>query len=198
VELKEKISELLIVFETHIIDKHSSHLNLFLNKKWECSQNIQSFGHDIEASWLLHESAVIVGDPSLIAKFEKFAIELAQAALQGIGDDGGLFQEYDVDKGEWLRQKHWWSQAEGMVGFMNAWQLTGDPVYLEATFNCWKFIKEYIIDEEWGEWHWGVYEDHTKMNEDKAGFWKCPYHNSRACIEVVKRINSILTAKSPM
>jgi mannobiose 2-epimerase len=88
-----------------------------------------------------------------------------------------------------IKEKHWWPQAEAMVGFFNAWQLTGDQHFLQRSIGSWRFVQQYIIDRENGEWHWGVYEDHSVMQqEDKAGLWKCPYHNGRACIELIRRI----------
>ena len=88
-----------------------------------------------------------------------------------------------------VKEKHWWPQAEAMVGFYNAYQLTNDKKYLEQSINSWQFTKKYLIDSKNGEWFWGVKDDHTIMqHEDKAGLWKCPYHNSRACLEILKRI----------
>jgi len=76
-----------------------------------------------------------------------------------------------------------------MVAFIHAWLLTGHDRYLLHAFGSWNFIKKYIKDRENGEWFWGIHADHSVMEgEDKAGFWKCPYHNTRACMEVLKRI----------
>ncbi|WP_350340301.1 AGE family epimerase/isomerase [Paraflavitalea speifideaquila] len=87
------------------------------------------------------------------------------------------------------RDKHWWVQAEGIVGFLNAWQLTGDSVFLQAASGLWDFVRNHLRDKRYGEWYWGVHEDLSVMQgEDKAGFWKCPYHNSRCCLEAVTRM----------
>jgi mannobiose 2-epimerase len=78
-----------------------------------------------------------------------------------------------------------------MLGFFNAWQISGDPVWLERSMTSWDFVKRFIRDREWGEWWWGVEEDHSPMpGQDKAGFWKCPYHNSRACMEIIRRLEA--------
>jgi len=90
-------------------------------------------------------------------------------------------------------KKQWWPQAEAMIGFFNAWETTGQETYLEKSLNSWKFVQQHILDAENGEWFWGVNEKYEVMNEDKVGLWKCPYHNGRACIELITRINKIIT-----
>ena len=83
-----------------------------------------------------------------------------------------------------------------MVGFLNAWQLTGDEKFLRRSLQSWEFVKEYMIDKKLGEWYWGVNADHSPMKqEEKLGIWKCPYHNSRACIEIIHRIDNIFKEK---
>jgi mannobiose 2-epimerase len=115
---------------------------------------------------------------------------MAQASIEGLDDDGGLWYEYEPGENHLIKQKHSWPQAEAMIGFFNAWQITGDEKYLNYSTNAWKFTQQYILDKEGGEWVWGVNEDYSVMNEeDKVGIWKCPYHNSRACIEIMRRID---------
>ena len=90
-----------------------------------------------------------------------------------------------------VTEKHWWPQAEAMVGFFNAFQISNNEKYLQYSINSWQFIKQYLIDRKNGEWFWGINKDYSIMqHEDKAGLWKCPYHNSRACLEIIKRINN--------
>ncbi len=85
-------------------------------------------------------------------------------------------------------EKHWWPQAEALVGFYNAWELTRDPGYKTALLRNWNFIKNQILDKTNGEWFWGIDRNNNKMpGQDKVGLWKCPYHNSRACLELLKR-----------
>ena len=120
------------------------------------------------------------------------SIKIAQAAREGLDKDGGLWYEYERDKKQLIKEKHWWPQAEAMVGFFNAWQLSGDETYFSDSINCWGFVKDNILDKENGEWLWGVNEDYSQMpGQDKVGVWKCPYHNTRACIEIIKRISSM-------
>jgi mannobiose 2-epimerase len=122
---------------------------------------------------------------------------LADAAAEGLDVDGGLWYEYDVVADHLTREKHSWPQAEAMIGFFNAWQITGDEKFLKRSFGSWKFVKEFMIDKKLGEWYWGVNADHSPMLEqEKLGIWKCPYHNSRACIEIIRRIDNILIEKT--
>ena len=86
-------------------------------------------------------------------------------------------------------EKHWWPQAEALIGFCNAWQLTGDPLYKNALLKNWHFIRNHILDLSNGEWFWGIDKMGNPMREqDKVGIWKCPYHNGRACLELLKRL----------
>ena len=106
-------------------------------------------------------------------------------------NDGGLWYEYEPTNNHLLREKHWWPQAEAMIGLFNAWQITRDEAYLKRSVASWEFVKDHLIDKKYGEWFWGVKENYEIINEDKVGIWKCPYHNSRACLELIKRIDKI-------
>jgi mannobiose 2-epimerase len=115
--------------------------------------------------------------------------KLTNALGEGLDSDGGLWYEFDKDQNHLIHEKHSWPQAEAMIGFMNAYQISQDETYLEKSFNSWQFIKHHIKDTENGEWFWGVNQDNSIMQgRDKAGFWKCPYHNTRACLEIINRI----------
>jgi mannobiose 2-epimerase len=185
--LKEQIIGLLEVFGEYIIDPSTGHLQLFFDEYWKPKPGIVSYGHDIEAAWLLQESAEIADDPRWIAISKEWGIRMAQAAAEGLDSDGGLW--YEEEDGHLVKEKHWWALAEAMVGFFNAWQLTGDTEWLQKSSASWDFVKNYIKDTRKGEWFWGVRADHSPMpGQDKAGFWKCPYHNSRACLEISRRI----------
>ncbi|MCC8407544.1 AGE family epimerase/isomerase [Mucilaginibacter sp. UR6-1] len=188
--LKQQIISLLKNFSDHIIDNETGHLVLFFDEYWNRRSNIVSYGHDIEAAWLLLEAAEVIDDEQLITQFKGFAIHMADAALEGIDTaGGGLWYEYDSAHGGLVKEKHWWVQAEAMVGYLSAWQLTGEWKYAAISLKLWAYVQANIIDSERGEWVWGVYADGSLMaHEDKIGIWKCPYHNSRTCIEVYKRV----------
>ena len=187
--LKKDIVELLEVIETHFINKETGHLRLFFDENWIEKPDVISYGHDIEAAWLLLQCAEISGDEALIARYKKYAIQMTDATFEGIDPiDGGLWYELEPEHNKLIAEKHWWPQAELMIGFYNAYQLTEDQKYLDVVLKNWEFIQKHLLDKKNGEWFWGVYQDYSLIQKDKAGFWKCPYHNSRACIELINRI----------
>ncbi len=186
--LRKVIVELLQTVEKHFINTETGHLKLFFDENWVEKKDVISYGHDIEAAWLLLQCAEIAGDSTLIANYKKHALQIADATKEGIDADGGLWYEYDLETKELISEKHWWPQSEMIIGFFTAWQISGKQEYLDIVFKNWDFTKKHIIDKENGEWFWGVYADYSTMEKDKAGFWKCPYHNGRACIELIHRI----------
>lgn len=191
--LHSRIQHLLDAFHLYFIDPVSKHLRLFFTRDWQSVSSLVSYGHDIEAAWLLLQCAEIIGDEVRIRIFRKYALGIAQASLEGIdASDGGLWYEYAPDVHQRISEKHSWVQAEAMIGFMNAYELTGDVQWLAHVMRSWEFIRLYIRDAEQGEWFWGVDEDRKPMpNQDKAGFWKCPYHNTRAFHELIQRVSRI-------
>ncbi|HRI19410.1 MAG TPA: AGE family epimerase/isomerase [Panacibacter sp.] len=195
--LKKKIEALLFLCDKYFINHKTYHLRLFFDEQWNENADVISYGHDIEAAWLLLQCAEIIEDDKWIKIFQSHAIAIANAAMNGLDNDGGLWYEYEIHKQQLIKEKHWWSQAEAMVGFFNAWQLSGDEMYLKLSINNWKFIQQYLLDKQNGEWFWGVNADYSVMqSEDKAGFWKCPYHNGRACMELIGRIDKMIQTSS--
>lgn len=189
-DLKNHISSLLTNFSDHIIYPGLNCQVLFFDNKWNPKSTTVSYGHDIEASWLLLEAAEIIGATDLIENFKVQALKLASQAMVGLDTDGGLFYEYEPENKMLIGEKHWWVQAEAMVGFFNAWEISNKNIFLDASLKCWQFTQKYILDKNRGEWYWGVGADHSPMiGQDKVGIWKCPYHNTRACIELIRRIS---------
>ncbi len=188
--LQKDIVEILNTIEEHFIDNKYGHLRLFFNENWVEKPDVISYGHDIEAAWLLLQCAEIAGDKKLIASYRKYAVRMADATIEGLDSDGGLWYELEPEENKLIAEKHWWVQAEALIGFYNAYQLTNDEKYLNIVLNNWNFIKKYILDAKNGEWIWGINRDYSLMEKDKAGFWKCPYHNSRACLELINRIKN--------
>ncbi|HTE23176.1 AGE family epimerase/isomerase [Flavitalea sp.] len=189
-KLRICLVQLMNNFADHIINKETGHLNLFFDEEWNLKSSVVSFGHDVEAAWLLQEAAHFTGEEDLVEKFQQVSISLATAAARGLDDDGGLWYEKDGD--HLVREKHWWPQAEAMVGFFNTWQITNDDSFFERSLGSWRFVKTNLLDSHAGEWHWGVDEQNQPMiGQDKAGIWKCPYRNGRACMEILNRITTM-------
>lgn len=186
-ELVESVCGLLDTFEKHIIDAETSHLRLFFDDEWQSQSDMVSYGHDIEAAWLLIEAAQVVGDEALIDHFGKVAQRIAAAAAEGLNADGSMSYEYTPSSGERDDDRHWWVQAESVVGYYYMWHLFCDKEALARATAAWEYIEREIIDREGGEWWWSRKADGTiNRTDDKAGFWKCPYHNSRMCIELLQ------------
>jgi mannobiose 2-epimerase len=188
--LQNHLHQLVRIFLDHIIDPVTHHFRMFFDEAWRDRSDRFSFGHDIEGSWLLCEAAKVLGDKVILEQVGKAATQMAQTVYeQAVDTDGGLLYE-----GRGIEiidtNKHWWPQAEAVVGFLNAYELSGKTHFLKASESSWEFIEKYIVDRERGEWYWMVSRDGTPSNErEKVGPWKCPYHNSRACMEVMERLD---------
>ena len=173
-----------------IFDKEGNKLLVFFDKNLDVIGDIHSYGHDIEATWLIDRACEVIGDEALIAKYG----EMNRRIVRNIADiayhkeSGSLLNERENDKVNTWRI--WWVQAETVVGFYNAYQKGyGDTEYLNIAESVWEYIKAHIIDKRnGGEWFSQVDE-----NGEYAKFkptvdpWKCPYHNGRMCLEIMRR-----------
>jgi mannobiose 2-epimerase len=184
--LESKLRNLIYLFTDKILDKESGHLRLFFDDDWVCKSNIVSYGHDIEASWLLYEAAWGLGDLELLDSLAPVVKKIARAASEGFTYGAGMVYEKDSDTGHVDGDRHWWAQAETVVGYYNLYRNFGDKEALKKVIDCLNFIKLHIVDYNNGEWFWSLRSDGTiNRDDDKAGFWKCPYHNGRMCMEIM-------------
>jgi len=184
-KLKKQLENLVEIHLDKMLNWQTGHFNLFFDEDWNLKSELISYGHDIEAGWLIYEAAKETGNELLIEKSIKALKIIADATIRdGIAEDGSLYYEKEFDKLD--KDRHWWPQAEAMTGFWFAFQLTKDKIYLERVHLIWNFIKKYLIAPN-GEWYWSV-DDNMQINtsDDKAGFWKCPYHNSRTLLILTK------------
>ena len=187
-EVEQAVRNLLELFTNRILNPDTGHLDLFFNQQWKSKRNLQSFGHDIEASWLLHESALVLADSTELKRIEPIIQKIAKAADEGLQQDGSMIYELNTNTGYADRQRQWWVQCESVIGHANLYEHFGDARALGDAIRCWEFIRQKLIDREHGEWHWALLANGTLDREgDKAGFWKCPYHNARMCIEIMER-----------
>ncbi|WP_276355853.1 AGE family epimerase/isomerase [Cohnella caldifontis] len=188
--LRARLTELIDVHLDRILDPAAFRFRLFFDGEWNAKSGPISYGHDIEGSWLLCEAAETLGDEARIERVDRAAVAMAEAALaEGVDPDGGMRNESGVD-GHGDDAKDWWPQAEAMVGFLNAFRLSGDGRFWDAALASWRFIERYVVDRENGEWFWQVSREGIPNRAlPKAGLWKCPYHNSRACMEAMERLS---------
>lgn len=187
-ELKENLHALLTAMLTRIYDKRTHHLRLFMDDDWKPRSERYSYGHDIEAAWLMTEAACVLNDSDLIAQTRRAAVEIAETTLkEGVDRNGGVFNEGSAS-GVTNSNKDWWPQAEAVVGFLDAYQISGDKRFLAAAVKTWAFIETRMIDHVGGEWFESVTRDGVPQLSPKISLWKCPYHNSRACLEIMTRL----------
>ena len=190
VAVETSLRNLIDIFTEKILNPETCHLDLFFEMDWtRGAGHLESYGHDIECSWLMHEAALVLGDKKVLAKVEPIVRKVAKASEKGLRPDGSLIHEANLDTGHVDDDLHWWVQAENVVGCFNLYQYFGDESALEKAVRCWDYIKSQLIDYEHGEWYWSRHSDGSlNTSDDKAGFWKCPYHNSRMCLEIIERI----------
>ncbi|MEI6106404.1 MAG: AGE family epimerase/isomerase, partial [Opitutae bacterium] len=197
--LRARQHELIKLTLTKIIDPRTHHLVLFMQDDWTPIGAEISYGHDIELSWLLVEAAEVLGDPALVARAKTEAVAIAKTtAAEGIDRDGGVYNEGNAS-GPTNTNKEWWEQAESAVGFLNAYQISGDPRHFAQAVRSWQFIQDKFVDRVNGDWHNTLRRDGTPIlsfttrtgltiPSAKLSLWKCPYHNSRSCLELIERL----------
>ena len=189
VNVEGALRNIISIFINKILNPETNHLDLFFDMDWtRGAGHLESYGHDIECSWLLHEAALVLGDENVLEKVESVIQKVAKAAEKGLLPDGSMIHEANLDTGHIDDDLHWWVQAENVVGWFNIWQHFGDEEAFKKSEKCWHYIKENLVDFDNGEWFWSRHSDGTlNIVDDKAGFWKCPYHNSRMCLEIIER-----------
>lgn len=188
---KTALYQLSRIIRKKFIDKNTGRLKLFFDKKWNENFQFESFGHEIEAAWLLNNAVQILDVDTEILKAHGIASKIARKVeSEGMAPLGGIYNERKKD-GEFHPLQEWWSQAEAVTGFYDAYEKTGHEKYKTASENSWKFINDYFIDKEHGDWYWSVNANSGKPNlsDDKANAWKANYHNVRMCFEMMKRLD---------
>jgi mannobiose 2-epimerase len=179
--LRRRLVDLCEIFMGKIV-RPDGHLSLFFDEDWRSQSDVVSFGHDIEASWLLCETAELLEDETLLRRVRECCARIADASLEGLQPDGSMIYE-GMPPASFDTDRHWWVQAETVVGCLN-------QGWTDRAIRCWDYIKSHIIAPD-GEWYWSAdAEGHPNTRDDRAGFWKCPYHNGRMCMEVLSQITT--------
>ncbi len=185
-----RLRNLIELFLNKIIDRKTFHLVCFSDRSWNRTSDADSYGHDIESSWLLTEAASLLGDPALMSRVKDVSLKIVGAASEGLQPDGSMIYEKNSSTGRINSERSWWVQSEAVTGYLNAFELTGNEEYLNNSINCWKYIKTHLIDYKNGGWFSSVNVSSGTGSGDKAGYWVCPYHNGRMCMEIIERTNS--------
>jgi mannobiose 2-epimerase len=194
-DLRADLHALLDIILNHMLRPTTRQFHLYFDRAWQPLSDEVSFGHDIEGSWLLLEAAEVLGDRTLLARTGEAALQMASSTLKlGVNGDGGVCAS-GLSSGVTDRSKVWWTQAEAMVGFLAAYELSGDPRFLDASLAVWCFVQEHIVDRQFGDWFWAVDESGRPSDRGKAGPWKAAYHNGRACMEIMQRVERLMDSR---
>ena len=183
-ELKGAVERLLDIIGTKVMAA-DGHLQLYFRKDWSVMPGGVSYGHDIETSWLALECAFALKDLDIVNRVRPWALAMGKAGNEGLLPDGSLRYEKLLD-GTFDDSRQWWVQAESVVGNLWLWKYHSDPQGADRALAAWIFIKEHLVDAAAGEWWWAMLPDgKPDLSQPKAGFWKCPYHNTRMCLQVL-------------
>lgn len=194
-KVRERLYYLLDLIRSKIYSEKRQSLKVFFDENWNETVDIQSYGHDIEGTWLIDRAAEVLGDKNLIDSTHAYTLKIAENIYKNAYSTLGVINE--TVKGITDAGRVWWVQAESIVGFYNAYEKTGDKKYLEAAQELWKYIENNVVDKrENSEWYWKLSEDNTPIiNMPIVEPWKCPYHNGRMCIEIIERMGKISERK---
>lgn len=169
-----------------VYDPQKARLNVFFDRDFHSLIDLQSYGHDIEASWLLWDAVKTVISKDQQAPYRKMTLVLADSIYRRAFTDTGVINE--CENGVNDLKRIWWVQAEAVLGFQNAYKITGEQRYRDSARSIWETIKSTIIDpRENSEWFVHAEPNGTPANLPIVDEWKCPYHNGRMCLEVITR-----------
>lgn len=188
---KKSMEWILHIFKDKIFNPEKRRLEVFFDKEFHSILDLHSYGHDIEAAWLIERGLVVLGDKALHEDFLTM-FEILEKEILSVAYDGTSVAA-ECENGVVLDKRIWWVQCEAMIGFYNAYQKRPEETpYLEAVRQIWEFVKTYIIDKrQGGEWiNERFYDEERTINREEPMLspWKCPYHNARMCMEMLKRI----------
>ncbi len=191
IDKNEKVAErlrfLLSLMKDRIYDPERNALRVFFDTKYDVIGDIHSYGHDIEATWLTDLACDTLGDEALIKDWAERDLRISGNILDIAFEGGALNNERENSKIN--KKRIWWVQAESVVGFVNAYQHSGDEKFLKAAGAVWEYIRDNVIDKrKGGEWFSELsFEGEPDFSKETVGPWKCPYHNGRMCLEIISR-----------
>jgi mannobiose 2-epimerase len=188
--VEARLRELLVLFLDRIWLPGRACFGLYFSEDWRVLTPDVSWGHDIEAAWLLVRAADMLADAALQARTRALAVQVADAVLaRGVAPDGSVLGEGRFDGSVTDERRHWWCQAEAVVGFWDAWQWGGDPRHAETAWRAWAYIDRHHVDRVGGDWFKTLDPQGRPLDSvPKAGPWECPYHHVRAGLEMIERL----------
>lgn len=185
--LRRRLEFCVDLFMNRIYDSSRRHFNLFFDNEWNSLVGTDSYGHDVEAGWLLCEAARTLENQSLIKQTNQLALDVTRACLaEGMSDKGYMVYEKKGDRK--TRHASWWGQVETMIACANAWQISGDEAWLQSADMVWTFVKDRMVDKEYGEWYSDCFDGEPKKEAPKVSMWRCPYHTVRLGVEMYNRL----------
>lgn len=195
-EMEQSLRDMIEIMSNRILDRSRWHYNLYFDASWKALERVDSYGHDIEGSWLMLEAAEALGDKTVIADMKNVAVRMAEVCLREAFDgEPGMRGENIDNYGLLASDRCWWVQAEAVVGFLNAYEVSGNDEFLKTASGIWRYIDERFVDRGNGEWYSSLAQDGRVYLEPTVTAWKCPYHNSRMAIEVMRRVDLLLAEK---
>jgi mannobiose 2-epimerase len=191
--MAERLRNLVELFLDKIINPDTYQLYYIMDRYMNnISGDRVSFGHDIEAAWFLRDAAVLLNDPQLLKRVEDASVKMAEAVEKAIQPDGSLFNTLGTGSGN----RSWWPQVEAIVGYFDAWEISGEEKFLDIAINNWNYTRDHFIDRVNGGWFTRVNAD-GEVSGDKAASsgGVCPYHNSRMSMEIMERVERLQKRK---
>ena len=188
-EVEERLKWIMDTFAEKVYNSELERQEVFFDKNYNSIIDLHSYGHDIETAWLMDRTVDVLGDETYRQKMTPITKALTKKIYEVAFDGHSLSNE--CDKGVVDTNRVWWVQAETVVGFLNGYEKDPSRVeYKEAAEAEWQFIKDHVIDPRNGsEWFWLVRQDGSPVEgEPIVEPWKCPYHNGRMCMEVIRRL----------
>ena len=185
----DRLRWIMDTFADKVYNPKLKRQEVFFDKDYNSIIDLHSYGHDIETAWLMDRSLEVLGDAAYTEKLTPITKALTENIYNVAFDGHSLSNE--CDKGVVDTNRVWWVQAETIVGFLNGYEKDPSKTqYKEAAEAAWQFIKEHVIDKRQGsEWYWLVRQDGSPVEgKPIVEPWKCPYHNGRMCMEVIRRL----------
>lgn len=184
----DRLRFMMDIFDKNVYNRNLGRQEVFFDRTWNTLIDLYSYGHDIETAWLIDRGLEVLGDFIYTEKLSPVTRQITENIYQRAYRDHSLMNEAENGVDDTTRV--WWVQAEAVVGFLNGWQKKPkESKYLDAAMDIWEYIKEYLIDKRPdSEWFWCVDKDRNSVEKPIVEPWKCPYHNGRMCLEVIKRL----------